>query len=117
VRVKRQALGIPFHNPRYEIWRPEELALLGTMPDEEVASRTGHSVPSVRRARDRRHILSAQRAAPDWRPEEESLLGTAPDAEIAARLRRTVVAVRSRRQGKGIAACPQAAAEDLKSEP
>lgn len=104
MRYKRIELGIPFRNPRYEIWKPDQLALLGELPDEEVARCTGHSLTSVRHARTKRHVFSVRRAAPDWRPEEEALLGTAPDEEIAARLNRTIGAVRLRRVNKGIPA-------------
>ncbi len=67
VRYKRLELGIPFCNPRYEIWKPGELALLGKLPDEEVVRRTGHSLASVRRARTKRHIFSVNRVAPESR--------------------------------------------------
>ena len=102
VRYKRVELGIPFCNPRYEIWKPAELALLGELPDEEVARRTGHSLTSVRHARTKRHILSVRRAAPEWRSAEEALLGTGSDAAIVARLNCIVKAVTHRRVIKGI---------------
>jgi hypothetical protein len=41
-------------------WKPEELALLGTMPDEELARRTGRTANAVRLARNRRGIPSAR---------------------------------------------------------
>ena len=106
VRCKRFELGIPIHNPRHEIWTAGEVALLGTLPDEDVASRTGHSLASVRQARTKRHILSARRAAPDWRPVEEALLGTRSDQEIATQLNRTLQAVRHRRELNGIPTWP-----------
>ena len=102
VRNKRLTLGIPFHNPSYETWTPDELALLGALPDEQVASQTGHTLDSVRSARTNRHILSVRRAAPEWRPEEDALLGTILDQELAARLHRTIAAVRHRRVIQGI---------------
>jgi hypothetical protein len=45
-----------YHGPR---WTAEQLALLGTMPDEEVARRTGHSVNGVRVRRTRLGIVTA----------------------------------------------------------
>jgi len=105
VRSKRLALGIPFRNPHYEIWKPGELTLLGKLPDEELARRTGHSLTSIRQARTKRHILSVRRPSPDWRPEEEALLGTATDQQIAALLNRTIKAVTHRRVLKGVRAC------------
>jgi hypothetical protein len=41
-------------------WKPEELALLGTMPDAEVARRTGRTAHAVRLARTRRGIPSVR---------------------------------------------------------
>jgi hypothetical protein len=41
VRVKPGKLGIP--NPSGPGWTAEELALLGTMPDTEVAARIGRT--------------------------------------------------------------------------
>jgi hypothetical protein len=35
-------------------WKPEELALLGTMPEEELAHRIGRTAHAVRLARNRR---------------------------------------------------------------
>ena len=37
VRHKRLKLGIPFFNPEFRPWKPEELELLGKIPDEEIA--------------------------------------------------------------------------------
>jgi len=45
-----------YHGPR---WTAEQLALLGTMPDEEVAAQTGRSIAAVRLMRTRRKIASA----------------------------------------------------------
>ena len=96
--------GIPFCNPRYELWKVDELALLGNLPDEEVARLTAHSLASVRHARFKRRIPGLRPTALDWTPEQEALLGTAPDEEIAARLSRTIIAVGARRRKKGIPA-------------
>jgi hypothetical protein len=41
-------------------WKPEELALLGTMPDEELALRIGRTANALRIARNRRGIPSAR---------------------------------------------------------
>src|SRR5262245_24206896 len=40
-------------------WKPQEVALLGTAPDGEVAASTGRSVDAVRLARTRRHLPTA----------------------------------------------------------
>ena len=43
-------LVLGYHGPR---WTPEDIALLGTLPDEEVARRTGRTVEGVRIRRTR----------------------------------------------------------------
>jgi hypothetical protein len=45
----KQHLYPGYHGPR---WTPQELALLGTLPDEEVAARTGKTPGAVRQARN-----------------------------------------------------------------
>jgi hypothetical protein len=49
VRQKREQLGIP--NPAAGRWAAEEVALLGTLADEEVARGLGRSLSSVIRMR------------------------------------------------------------------
>jgi hypothetical protein len=49
VRQKREELGIP--NAAGNRWRDDEIALLGTLPDREVARRLGRSLQSVTRKR------------------------------------------------------------------
>jgi hypothetical protein len=78
-------------------WRAEDLALLGTMPDAEVARRTGRTLDAVQNARTRRGIANCW----EWTEEEIALLGTAPDAEIAARIGRTASAVLQKRFALG----------------
>jgi hypothetical protein len=51
-----QYLQPGYHGPH---WMADELALLGTMPDEQVAARIGRSVEAVRTAG--RQLLSVQR--------------------------------------------------------
>jgi hypothetical protein len=46
-----------FHGP---CWTPEQLALLGTLPDAQVAKRIGRTVTAVRVMRTRRGIPSAK---------------------------------------------------------
>jgi hypothetical protein len=67
--AKHLVLG--YHGPRWAAW---EWALLGTVPDREVARRTGRSVDGVRRKRtklgianpyDRRRTNAARRAGKD----------------------------------------------------
>jgi hypothetical protein len=51
-----QYLHTGYHGPR---WTAEELALLGTMPDEEVATQIGKTLVAVRIRRTRLGIPSA----------------------------------------------------------
>jgi hypothetical protein len=45
-------------------WTAEEIALLGTMPDEEVTARTGRTLQAVRSHRQLLGILSVRRMGP-----------------------------------------------------
>jgi len=49
VRLKREELGMP--NPAGNRWRPEDIALLGTLPDRELARRLGRPLQSVTQKR------------------------------------------------------------------
>jgi hypothetical protein len=71
------------------------LRLLGTLPDAEVAKRTGRSANGVRVKRCKLGIPNP--SGPGWTDEELDLLGTAPDAEVAARIGRTEGAVTLKR--------------------
>ena len=66
-------------------WRPEELKLLGAMPDREVARALNRTEKAVRRQRQKMRILAYRSPFHRWTSEEEQLLGTMPDAEVAAR--------------------------------
>jgi hypothetical protein len=57
VRVKRCKLGLP--NPSGPGWTAEELALLGTAPDAEVAAQTGRTEGAVTLKRCRLGIPTA----------------------------------------------------------
>jgi hypothetical protein len=69
-----------YHGP---LWKPEELALLGTMPDADLAARLGKTPTAVRVMRSRLGI--ANPTTTHWTAEELALLGTMPDAEVAFR--------------------------------
>lgn len=83
-------------------WTDEEIALLGTLPDDEIAAQTGRTVRSVKQARLARGRDSPRqrRNAPRiWSPQELSMLGTVPDANLAEQLgvsRKHVVDMRRR---------------------
>jgi hypothetical protein len=59
--LTRRAYGVQPPNRWAETgWKPEELALLGTLPDDELAHRIGRTKTAVRVARNRRGIPSAR---------------------------------------------------------
>src|SRR5437867_5942660 len=82
-------------NPRP--WTEQELALLGTRPDAEVAELTGRIFGTVWQKRRALGIAQPPLQFRKWTPAENKLVGTAPDAEIARQLGRTESAVKSRR--------------------
>jgi hypothetical protein len=85
---------------RKRAWPEEHLALLGTMPDEELARRLGKSENAVRLQRERRGIPNP--SGPRWTEGELALLGTAPDGEVARQIGRTPMAVACKRCEQGI---------------
>jgi hypothetical protein len=86
------------HGPR---WTPGEVALLGTMPDEEVAAQIGKTPSAVRQKREGLGI--ANPAANRWTAENLALLGTLPDGEVARLAGRSRTAVTQKRCQLGIA--------------
>jgi hypothetical protein len=87
-------------------WTEEELALLGTIPDEEVAAQTGRTKRAVyfkRWGLGIAQCLPTGSPGPRWSKEEIALLGTAPDEEIVRRLGRTKRSVYQKRWLLGIA--------------
>src|SRR2546428_2486572 len=78
-------------------WTRNELALLGKLPDAEVAELTGRTFGTVWQKRRALGIDQPALHFRKWTPTEDKLVGTAPDAEIANRLGRTESAVKSRR--------------------
>jgi hypothetical protein len=70
VRRKRHLLGIPSFHPRLHepvgglSWGPEDLALLGTMTDREVARRLGISIAAVNHERRLLKIPAFRPATP-----------------------------------------------------
>src|SRR5262245_10493912 len=81
-------------------WTKEELRLLGTAPDAEVAGRIGRTTNAVRIRRTRLGIPDP--GGHGWTAEELALLGTAPDEEVARRIGRTPGAVTHKRCKLGI---------------
>jgi hypothetical protein len=93
-----QYLTPGYHGPR---WSAKDIALLGTIPDEEVARLTGRRVRAVRQKREALHIPNP--TGNRWRAEELALLGTMPDREAALLLRRSLQSVTQKRIKLGIA--------------
>jgi len=110
VRRKRHLLGIPSFHPRPHepvgglSWGPEDLALLGTMTDREVARRLGISIAAVNHKRRLLKIPAFRPATPmyRWTPATLSLLGRVPDPEVARRSGISGHAVRRKRRQLGI---------------
>lgn len=89
--------------------RPEEIvALLGVIPDCQVAAWSGLSERAVWKARLRRGLArppeEARRKPFLWTPQRDALLGTAWDSVVARRLGTTFAAVAARRSKLGIPA-------------
>ncbi len=82
-------------NPRP--WTKDELALLGTRSDAEVAELTGRTFGTVWQKRRALDIDQSALRFRKWAPADDKLVGTAPDGDIAHQLGRTESAVKSRR--------------------
>ena len=71
------------------------------MPDAEAALRTGRTLESIKRARDRFDIANFT-TKNYWPPEHDALLGRVPDQEIVQRTGRSLYAVIIRRCARGL---------------
>ena len=104
VKRRRNAMGIaPF---RRKLWTPVDEALLGKLPDRDVAKRTGHSLLA---ACSHRRLLGIANSNPlrilrPWSKEEMGLLGADTDKNVAKRLGRARDAVTAKRRSLGIPA-------------
>ena len=90
-------------------WTDEEVAMLGTMPDEEVAQRTGFKLDAVRHKRESLGIPNPTArpgayGSPPWTEEEDEVLRSYPPQEAARRLGRTMDAVYGPRSLLGLPA-------------
>jgi hypothetical protein len=96
-----QYLKIGYHGPW---WTAKDVALLGVLPDEEVARLTGRSRDAVRWKRARLGIPNpALFGRPPWTPEGDRLLRTLPGVEVARRTGRPLHTVYWRRAVLGLA--------------
>jgi hypothetical protein len=91
-------LILGYHGPR---WTAEDIALLGTAPNQEVARRTGRKPAAVRHKREGLGIPNP--TGKRWTAEGIALLGTLPDREVARRLGRPLQSVTQKRCKLGIA--------------
>ena len=91
-------LVLGYHGP---LWAPEDIALLGTLPDEKVARRTGRTTEAVRQKREELGIPNP--AGNRWREDEVALLGTLPDWEVSRQIGRSLQSVTQKRIKLGIA--------------
>jgi hypothetical protein len=78
-------------------WTDQELALLGTRPEVDVADLTGRAFGTVWQKRRSLGIPQPPLRFRKWAPAEDKVVGTASDAEIACRFGRTESAIKSRR--------------------
>ncbi|MDB6034709.1 MAG: hypothetical protein JWM16_5047 [Verrucomicrobiales bacterium] len=79
-------------------WTETHDALLGTMPDIEVAKSLGRTKSAIHRRRGLVGIPKFKPAPNEWTQKEDVLLGTGPDEEVAMKLGRTAYAVNVRRR-------------------
>lgn len=102
LRLERQPFG--WKSPRP--WTESEDALLGTMPDGDLACMINRNRTAIRL---RRSSLGIPRRSKrhDWTRKDDLLLGKFPDAQVALLLGVTAEAVKLRRWKSGKAACPR----------
>src|ERR1039458_2813133 len=79
-------------------WSPEDVKLLGTMPDSEVARLLDRAPSAIRHKRHKPRIPAYQSSFHNWTPEEEQVLGTMSDEEVVARTGHPLSGVIQRRQ-------------------
>jgi hypothetical protein len=97
-----QYLQPGYHGP---VWTREQLALLGTLPDEEVARRTSRTPRAVRVMRRRRGVPPPPGAQTRrrWSAREDAVVRQLSPGEAAERTGRTAHAVYHRRRTLGVA--------------
>jgi hypothetical protein len=93
--------------PKETDWKPEEDALLGTIPDIDVSRQTGRTLAAVRLRRKRRGIANYKKRkpmckSPRWTKKRDALLGTMMDHLLAEKLDCTARVIRNRRRKLGV---------------
>lgn len=82
--------------PLVKPWTPAQIALLGKVPDPEIARRTGRNYQAVHFMRRKLGISNSAGLLHPWTKAEDRLLGTASDPEIARKLNRSLASVFTR---------------------
>jgi hypothetical protein len=80
-----------------EWWQPEEVKLLGTAPDSQIAARIGRRNEVVRHKRQTLHIPAFDLCMRFWTSNELALIGTMSDLKLADRLKRSLMSVQKKR--------------------
>lgn len=88
---------------RAAVWTPEEIALLGALPDKEVAEKTGRSLGAVNKRRSalRRPALAEGARGTRrvfWTVAEDSAIRTLPPEEVTRRFKRSLSAIEHRKR-------------------
>jgi hypothetical protein len=91
--------GIPAWNVSYsKPWTPAEEALLGLVPDKELAKRLGRTFLAVQARREIKHFPPVNPLRRRFTQEENALLKTLSDLEAARKLGRSLQVVAARRR-------------------
>ena len=108
VIAKRQSLGLSTSGLPLEARRPwtkKELAMLGRIPDAQVAEATGRGRRHIRSKRESLGIPPSQKQfIGPWTKKMVSQLGKATDTEVAKNLGVNTASVALQRARRGIAA-------------
>jgi len=91
-------LGIPpAPNPKYRKWTPEDIALIGTMPDSDLARQLGYPYYVVVHKRTQLKIPYRKPRYTLWKAHELKWLGKLSDEKVAKRTGRPITAVHEKR--------------------
>jgi hypothetical protein len=108
ILLRRRLLGVAKEYDSHAPWSTKETALLGVLPDAEVARRTGHPLGSVQQKRYHLGLPSVV-AGPKgprryhWTAAEDQAIRTRTVDEAVQRLNRSRGAIEKRRQVLGVA--------------